>query len=263
MIYYLGLLSHEQFTLVISLLVSVCWGNWWLVLGLAGYMFSLDLGNGVIVFAFLAVYLVIAMVWRLAGFRGVFAFLLALGALAYFGGYELLNYVQIVPLLADKATAIFEKSLTAEFLDKYPIILRPVITYITGVFMTPAGIKAVPVHLMFAISIGIGLWRLRVQFNHHRFTARPAISTLVEASSGGVYERGVQSARRQLPMIAALTTIVSFSLLMPDYANAKYYMFLAPFFARPMVDVFGRQSRFLFLNACCGLMLVWLAFQYV
>lgn len=248
MVYYLGLLSHEQFTLVVSLLISVVWGSWWLVLSLASYMMALDLGNGVIVFAFLAVYLVIAQVWQFAGFKGVAVFLIGVAVVAFVGGYELLNYVQVLPLLADKATAIFEKSLTADFLDKYPPILRPVITYITGVFMTPAGVKALPVQLLLAVAITVGLWRWLTRLRQSAERSLAA-SAMLNA--------------RVLPMIAALTTILAFSLLLPDYANAKYYMFLTPFFARPLMGVFSRQSRFLFMNACCTVMLFWLAFQYV
>lgn len=257
MVYYLGLLSHEQFTLVVSLLISVVWGSWSLVLGLAAFTMSLDLGNGVIVFSFLALYVVIAVIWRLSGFKGVGIFLFGLATLAIVGGYELLNYVQLVPFLANKAEAIFVKSLTAGFLDKYPTALRPAITYITGIFMTPSGIKAVPVQLMFAAAITVGLWRL--------FSRLQRTTTVPSEADVSLTPRPSQIARatQLLPTIAALTTVLSFSLLLPDYANAKYYMFLAPFFARPLLMVYGRQSRLLFMNGCFIVVAIWLGLQYV
>jgi hypothetical protein len=251
MVYYLGLMSHEQFSLVISLLISVVWGNWWLVLSLAAYTVALDLGNGAIVAAFLILYLIITLVWRSFGFKGLIIFLFGAGAFTWIGGYEILNYAQIVPLLLNKAEAIYAKSLTADFLEKYPTILRPFITYITATFMTPAGVKALPIQLMFAMAMLVCL---------HRFRMR--LSLAATASLQEVQRSSVTDDARLLPMIAALTTILAFSLMLPDYANAKYYMFLAPFFVRPFVVVFSRRSRLLFMNACGTVMLIMLAFQY-
>lgn len=255
MVYYLGLLSHEQFSLVISLLISVVWGNWLLLLGLAAYTMVLDLGNGAIVFAFLAIYLGIAIIWRFSGLKGLGIFVICTVGYVFFDGYELLNYVQAIPLLLDKADAIYTKSLAAEFLEKYPIILRPIITYMTSVFMTPAGIKAVPVQLVFSVAIVVGLRRLRISLRR---------TTTVSQEEGTVPQRPREmDAERLLPMIAALMTIIVFGLMLPDYANAKYYIFLAPFFVRPFVVVFNHRSRLLFMNACCTLVLIMLAFQYI
>ena len=257
MIYYLGLLSHEQFSLSISLLISVVWGYWPLVIILATYTMALDIGNGAVVFAFLSIYIFINSTYRLLGSNGLT--LLLIGAIFLFlvGGYDLLGYIQFLPILSDKAEAIYIKSLTADFLEKYPIIFRPIITYITAIFMTPTGIKAAPVQLMFAIAISIGIYRLRVNWQG-KPRSSPAMATKQRQSR--LLEIG---GTKFLTMIAALTTIVLLSLMLPDYANAKYYMFLTPFIMLPFMAVFERRSRLLFINASCAVTLILLYLQYL
>lgn len=252
MIYYLGLLSHEQFSLVISLLISVVWGNWFLVLLLAIYTLALDLGNGTIIFAFLAIYIIGLLFYRSMGLKGLSLLLIGVPALFLVGSYDLLGYVQALTILSGKAEAIYLKSLTADFLEKYPVFLRPVITYITATFMTPSGIKAAPVQLMFAVVGIIGINRLRKSFRKK-----------INLVSAGKEPRLVDLGTMQLlAMIAALTTVVGFGLMLPDYANAKYYMFLVPFVLLPFMSVFDRLPRLLFMNASCAVVLVFLGFQY-
>ena len=256
MIYYLGLLSHEQFSLAISLLISVVWGSWLLVILFAVYTAALDIGNGAIIFAFLVMYAIVFNVWKFFGSKGLIIFLLGALVVFFIGSYDLLSYVQVITLLSDKAESIYRKSLNADYLDKYPAILRPVITYITAIFMTPSGIKAVPAQLMFAFVSIVGINRLLKNF---RKKSGPTYDFLSK-SDLELFDLG---ATQILPMIAALTTILGFSLMLPDYANAKYYMFLVPFILLPFMSVFGRLPRLLFMNASCAIVLVFLGFQYV
>lgn len=252
MIYYLGLLSHEQFSLVISLLISVVWGNLFLVLLLTIYTLALDLGNGTIILAFLAIYIIVFLSFRSMGLKGLGLILFGVSAFFLVGSYDLLGYVQALTILSGKAEAIYLKSLTADFLEKYPVFLRPVITYITATFMTPSGIKAAPVQLMFAVVGIIGINRLRKSFRNK-----------INLVSVGKEPRLIDLGTMQLlTMIAALATVVGFGLMLPDYANAKYYMFLVPFVLLPFVSVFDRLPRLLFMNASCAVVLVFLGIQY-
>lgn len=253
MIYYLGLLSYEQFSLVISLLVSVVWGNWFLVLLLTLYTLLIDIGNGTIILAFLAVYILVLFFYRSMGLKGLIVLLIGVPVFFLVGSYDLLGYVQALTILSGKAEAIYLKSLTAEFLEKYPVFLRPVITYITATFMTPSGIKAAPVQLMFAVVGIIGINRLRKSF-------RKETSLVSVGKESRLIDLGTM---QLLTMIAALTTIVCIGLMLPDYANAKYYMFLAPFILLPFMSVFNRLPRLLFMNASCAVVLIFLWFQYM
>jgi len=256
MIYYLGLLSHEQFTLVISLFISVVWGNWILVLGLATFTSVLDLGNGAVIFGFLAIYFFVSLIWKSFGLKGLVIFIIGGGVSAIIVSHEFMKHVQVLPLLMERAEAIYVKSLTADFLEKYPIVLRPVITFITGVFMTPTGIKAAPVQLMFAVAIAVGLVRLRKRLQQK-------MKLVATESNQSQQLTGDISGARLMPFAAALTTIIFFTFMLPDYANAKYYMFLAPFLVLPFMLVFGRRSLHLFMNVSCAVVLVFLALQYI
>jgi hypothetical protein len=253
MIYYLGLLSHEQFSLAISLLVSVVWGNWILVLLLAIYTSALDIGNGTIILAFLTIYIVFLLFYRLMGLKGLSFPLIGIPAFFFAGGYDLLDYVKTFTIWSQKADAIQIKSVTADFLEKYPVFFRPFITYLTATFMTPSGIKAVPVQLMFAVAGIIGINRLRKSFRKKtRLVSVGNKSRLIDLGN-----------MQLLTMLAAFTTIVGFGLMLPDYANAKYYMFLVPFILLPFMSVFDRLPRFLFMNVSCAVVLVFLQYQYV
>ncbi len=214
MIFYFGLLSHEQLTLLISLFVFFFWGNWFIVAGLLALIGSLDLGNAVIVAAFLVVHAIITWAVAKLGLKWATVLVGGLLASAYVSGAEGLTYIRYLSLLESKADAILQKSLDADFFDKYPLILRPVITFMTGIFMTPSGVKIFPLYVVYGVGLLVMLNRLRKIHG-----AGPLLSSMLSVS----------------------TTIMFFSFLLPDYANAKYYIFLAPFILYAALTVFSRE----------------------
>jgi hypothetical protein len=222
MIYYLGLLSHEQLTLLISLFVFFFWGNWLIIAGLLGLIGSLDLGNAVVVAAFLAIYIVIT--WALSIFGIKLASIMLGGFLTYvyMSGLESLNFIGYLPLLESKVNAILQEALDADFIDKYPLILRPIITFMTGVFMMPSGVKIFPLYLIYGAALLVMMNRLRLRKLHDIGSDLPVL-------------------------LSVIATIMLFSFLLPNYTNAKYYMFLAPFILHSALTVFSRKWIFITL----------------
>jgi hypothetical protein len=217
MIFYLGLLSHEQLTLLISLFVFFFWGNWFIVTGLLALIGSLDLGNAVIVVAFLVIHAVISGAVAMLGLKWATVMVGGLLASVYVSGVEGLTYINYLFLLESKADAIQQKSLGADFFDKYPLILRPVITFMTGIFMTPSGVKVFPLYVVYGVGLLVMINRLRKSHG-----AGPLLSA----------------------MLSVITTIMFFTFMLPDYANAKYYIFLAPFILYSALTVFSRKWVF-------------------
>lgn len=222
MIYYLGLMSHEQLTLLISLFVFFFWGNWLIVSGLLGLIGSLDLGNAVIVAAFITIYFFIT--WALAIFGKKLAGVLLGGFIiyVYMNGLESLKYIGYIPLLEPKVEAILQESLHADFIDKYPLILRPVIVFMTAVFMTPSGLKILPLYLIYGTALLVMVNRLRLRKLHATGSDLPVL-------------------------LSVATTVMLFSFLLPNYTNAKYYIFLTPFVMNSALTVFSRQWIFITL----------------
>ena len=217
MIFYLGLLSHEQLTLLISLFVFFFWGNWFIVMGLLALIGSLDLGNAVIVVAFLVIHAVISGAVAMLGLKWATVMVGGVLASVYVSGVEGLTYIHYLFLLESKADAILQKSLGADFFDKYPLILRPVITFMTGIFMTPSGVKVFPLYVVYGVGLLVMINRLRKSHG-----AGPLLSA----------------------MLSVITTIMFFTFMLPDYANAKYYIFLAPFILYSALTVFSRKWVF-------------------
>lgn len=217
MIFYLGLLSHEQLTLLISLFVFFFWGSWLIVASLLALIWSLDMGNAVVVATFAIIYMVTTKLANRLGFKWATLMVGLLLLSAYVSGVEGLTYLQHVPLLEPKVTAILHKAVNADFHDKYPVILRPLVTLLTGIFMTPSGVKILPLYAVYGVGLIAMVTRLRL-----RLGTEPDLILL----------------------LSVLTTIMLFTFLMPDYANAKYYIFLAPFVVQAALTVFSRAWVF-------------------
>lgn len=231
MVYYLGVLSHEQFGLVLSLIAILFLDVWFIFFLIFLLIALLDVGNAVVLLYFFSLYNVIRFSARVFGFK--FGVLLLLGsvAFAYIVGFEILGYVQGVGAIQGKADAMLEKSLGGDFGDKYPIFLRPVITYMTSIFMTPSGLKVVPLYILYGL-LSIAVFRRFVVWMRREWSPVERVFDL-NANNGWV-----------LATLCGVVSVVSLSFFFPDYSNAKYYMFLAPVFFRFALIVFDFRILF-------------------
>ena len=87
---------------------------------------------------------------RMLGLSLTFILTTGILGVVYFVGFHLLsvffdapNALSEVAVVAGKAGAIHEAMELGGYREKYPVILRPVITFMSGVFMTPAGLKSI------------------------------------------------------------------------------------------------------------------------
>ncbi|NRP37548.1 hypothetical protein XMA121_000133 [Marinobacterium sp. xm-a-121] len=231
-IYYLGLLSVEQFFLAASFAVFLLWGNFLIVGFLLWMLFAIDFGNAMVVTVFVLLVLGLQFSIRRIGLSLTFFVATGILSVVYFVGFRLLtvffddpNAVLAGTVVAGKAEAIYEAMALGGYREKYPAILRPIISFMSGVFMTPTGLKSIFAYIVAVI----GLYALFLR-------------TLKRL--GGIDEE----CRAKLGsfLTAPLLLILFFTFLIPTYANAKYYIFALPFLMYVAVSVFGSRSVFMF-----------------
>ncbi|AYM99961.1 hypothetical protein [Chryseobacterium sp. 3008163] len=153
-IYYSGLFSIEQFTLVLSLYIFLFWGNYIFVSIIFIFIASVDLGNSMILLIFIFIALYFSFLGRKKkSLKLIYLSMAGMLGLALILGIASLSYIQYIPFLAKKSQGMLALEEYGGYRDKYPILLRPFITLMTSIFMTPTGIKVVLVYLMFLVGI--------------------------------------------------------------------------------------------------------------
>ncbi len=227
LIYYSGLFSIEQFTLILSLYIFLFWGNYLFISIFFAMIAFIDLGNSMVLLSFMLIafyFHYIAVVKKKV--KLVYISILCILALALILGTSFLTYIEFIPFLAQKSKNMILLEEFEGYRDKYPIILRPFITWMTSIFLTPSGIKVVLVYILFLIGIGNYVWKIiKVKSNDKIF-------------------------KNNILLLSALTTILFFVFLFPNYANAKYYIFMVPFFMLSILQYFNREKVMLFLTMC-------------
>lgn len=218
-IYFIGLLSIEQYTLCLSLLLYVFWNKKIPMIVLLSMIMMTDFGNGLVVLFFVVMYYVLHFLYRKMGSRSVYFFMTIMVFLSLFLGFNILIYLQEVPFLASKALAMYELGILGDFNEKYPIVFRPVITLITGIFMTPSGVKVLLLDICYFIAFIYVFFKIKS----------------VKIENKIILEH-------KLFFLTSITTILFFVFLFPNYSYAKYYMFLVPFILSFIVQVVRKNT---------------------
>ena len=216
-IYYLGVLSVEQLHLAVALYIFLFWGFWLPVLGLFAILLSIDFGNSIVVLSFILLMIIFTRIRQLKR-TWFFLGLLSLISFAWILGYQLLDMFVQLDFLSDnflsKSKAISNSLNNSELLTKYPVFLRPVITFMTFVFMTPAGVKVPLMYILFGL-----------------FTLTLSLKVFKSKNSN-----------IEIFWFVPMSIILFFTFLFPTYANAKYYIFMMPFFVYAALGYYSRKS---------------------
>jgi len=227
-IYYLGVLAEEQFALVLSLLIYYFWKKRVIVLILISMIAYVDFGNSIVVvfFVFSSWFYVIL----LSFFREktVYCLMFIQVIFAYILGYSILEYASYIDIISGKSSAMLSSIEGGGFADKYPVLLRPAITFMSMIFFTPAYIKAPALYLAVAGGLLFGFIKY------------------FQKNSG---YRASQSGEKVVLLVNGVALILSLVFMFPTYGNAKYYVFLVPFFISFFLLVFERKRLLLFFSA--------------
>lgn len=224
MLFYLGVLSLEQLHLIAALYIFLFWGFWFLIFSLLVIMLSIDLGNSVVAIFF------IGALWFFTHFsnngrKKLFLFISLLLCLAYFVNFKildaLLNISFVTVGITQKSLAMLSALDGSELLTKYPIFLRPIISFMSFVFLTPTGVKAPLLYVLFSLYfVGITL-------------------KVIEKRNNNV----------DVIWFIPIAVIVFFVISFPTYSNAKYYIFMLPFLIYVSLLFFNKRNIFLFFLA--------------
>lgn len=222
-IYFIGLLSVEQLTLIVSLLLFLFIDKKLIVLLLLFYLVSIDFGNALVCLLFVVLYYMFLIVYNKLGIKGVWISSIVLVLTCLILGITVLKHLQQIPILREKAEAMVELNLLRDFNAKYPIYFRPIITLITGMFMTPSGVKVLMIDICYFLAIGYVIIKYK-----------------------NIRKRNIITDNEKLLFIAAVTTILCFVFMVPNYSFAKYYMFLIPCLLLGVVKIVEKKKILIF-----------------
>ncbi len=198
-IYYAEVFSHEALILSLSLCLFIA-PRWLAIIIFCGIIY-IDFGNGIVVgFFFLYRYFLSNLSVRYSAIISV-----SLILLCFFIGVRWLLWMSSLPIIGDKSAAMYDLLIIEGLADKYPVILRPVITFMSAIFMTPSGIKVIAAYIYVSFVI-IYIWLKARKQNFRR-----------EKKMGDSFS-------------AAIATILILVSIAPNYAFAKYYIFMVPVF---------------------------------
>lgn len=242
-IYYSGLLSVEQATLLWSFLLFPLWNRLILTVLLLILLSSIDFGNTVVLGCFLIIFYLSSMCRSRYGFKITILSLLFLLIFSYVAGFSVLHYMPVFDeRISQKSDAILSGFENNDLSNKYAVILRPVITFMTMIYATPSNIK---VPLVYCIVIAAIL--LTIKRIHKNYRAGILSAQNIES---------IQSA------LVCLVIIVMFIFILPTYANAKYYLFALPFFITPALNLYSRETILRFFMLITSLVYINIILYY-
>lgn len=245
-----GMFAEEQFVVILSLLTILVVVNPLFTMGLLFLVCSLDLGNGIVVFTAAFLLYLNRFLTRKFGFRVLRIAILVQLTMALVAGFTAIDIFSGIPFIAEKVNGITSSYIDdGSFARKYPVILRPIITFMSALFMSPAGLKVIPLYIFFGIFIFIGFRRFK-QFRHKKIISK----------YGQVqHVNNLSLDEHRVLFITAFHVVLLFVFLLPTYSNAKYYLFLLPLILVGALQVFSRdqiRGWFLFSNILAFIFLI-------
>jgi len=220
-IYILGFLTKEIIVSILSFFIFIFWGRKFIILFFLLAIYYLDNGNGLVV-AFFSI--ILFFNGYLEKYRNkkvlILGFTIPIVIIFCFGQSILeilsseLNYV--------KLSEIYLTLHTGYYHNNYPLILRPIFTFLSLIFISAGGLKSILLFMIFFIFMIMASVRL--------VNKRDSIHSLVY-------------------FLSATETIILITLMIPTHAYSKYYIFLIPFFVYPLLQVYRTQTLILFFSS--------------
>lgn len=229
-IYYTGILADEQFTLILSFLVFIFWGIWWIIFPLTILIALVDFGNSIVVASFiLSIFLLKFFISHLK-LKSTLIITAAFLILIFMASSFSLEYLTSFDLFSGKASAMAELLEEGDYRNKYPVLLRPVITFMSFIFMLPSGVKIVPLYILYfylTVAILLKIKKRYVLIKKQRVDNKNKI----------------QSFNNSITFLASpLAVTLLFIFIAPNYSFAKYYIFTLPFIVYFYISNFGSSN---------------------
>lgn len=215
-IYYLGVFSPEQLSLVICLPLIVFYDRIVIVLLLFTLAALVDFGNALVFVLFYLYFRSSLFVANRFGLKMFFVASALLMLAALVAGYVVLSVFEsygpylgsiMAPVLG-KASAIFEALEQGGYAEKYPVFFRPLITYMSSIFLLPSGFKATIAILFTTFCLMVFSLLFFVNKTYKKREVLPEV---------------------YLFLLCPVFFVCMMTFLIPNYAFAKYYIFTMPF----------------------------------
>ena len=206
-VYYASLFSHEQVTLMLSMLTvfTLLRARYLISIALLIIIASIDKGNAIVVSLVLIYILLSTYIYRRFGYKTTLIVNILCIAVAYIASSELLYLFRPFSLKVDQILFNLEANYVN---DKYPLWLRPFLTFMTFNFMAPSLSKHPLLYLLTGFSLVYVIFKIRY-----------LKQTL-----------GVIDKEYLIVAFAAFSMILIIVFILPGYNNAKYYIFTLPIF---------------------------------
>lgn len=219
LIYMLGLVSEEVFILVCALYVFVFWGRPIIITCLLFMIGILDNGNFIVVFGFSGILYSLNRTYNLLGMRVMLILSASMVACSYFFGEIVLSHLASMHIQS-KFEQIYISIVDKSAYDNYPLILRPIITYLSFIFMTAASVKSILLYIL--VSIGLIYASLKGIASYYSIQ-KEVINSDVQIAKAKDFSFSI------VAMVSVATTIFCFVFMLPTHGYAKYYVFMMPF----------------------------------
>lgn len=221
-IFYLGILSNEAFVLSLSLLLFVFRFNNLILSLLIFTILLIDVGSAIIcALYFLFIKLFLFFFNNKKIYNIIFYLLISLIIVFLFRKY-FITFLDYIPILSSWTKEIHSYMELSQLDKKYPIILRPIITYFGLIFMLPSMTKVIILYFIFAFFL-ILYFNKSFKF----FYGKKLVCNKIDKSSENF-----------ILFFLSLFFIICCIFLYPPLAFAKYYVFLIPFFLNSIIDFY-------------------------
>lgn len=230
MIYYGGVIGLEAFALYISLFVFLI-NKHLPKLALILLLALFDEGFFLVVLFFYFYFSLSKVLLNKLGVKVLVIFSSFFVLSSYFFSLNLIGWLEYLPVVGQKASLVYNSysSSYSYVYTNYPVVLRPVITFLTGTFMLPSGFKVVAVNGIFLLFLIL----LSSKSLLLLFESREKITVDFKESL--------------LCLVAPISFIVSVVFILPGHANAKYYIFTAPYLVYAYHKMYCLRSLIPFL----------------
>jgi hypothetical protein len=236
-IYYFGVIGWEQLLLIVSICSVFIFERKALFLPIMMYILMIDTGDGIIVlFSALLLYLNL-FIYNRFELKHVIITNILLCLFAFLTGITMVELVGQLPYFDVHASSVISATSDSYVANKYPIILRPIITYMTMVFMLPSGVKSIAAYAI------VFVFFIYFVFNKKIHKRKPTV--------GWVY------------LIVFVTTILVFIFVLPGYANAKYYIYLIPFLIYFILERVNKYNALYFVIILNFIVVIELSLSYI
>lgn len=250
-IYFFGVLAEEQYVLMLSIFVFLLWGNIYIVALLIFLVSTIDVGSSIVILYFVTLLFFLEKIIHKTKIIHVSIFFFLLTIVFSILNFYILEQLSNISFFSKSSTEIYNAYKDSDVINKYPIYLRPIITAMSFVLFTPAYVKSLLAYIIFFPMVFYTLSVYKNQFSISYKSRHTTPLAYKEFKTKTTY------------FITALVSIITLIVILPNYSNGKYYIFLMPFLLLPAHKVYKKKSVLKFLILINIVIFTNIAFYYL